>query len=212
MKLTIYLGTSEFALLAALLFMSVESFGRTTFQSTPRALIKRSVKYAGDLQPDDGFVKITTDDEEKPSLLQLNGGDSERPGFLVGDMQLEELENDVSTITTLRLLANGCVELMATHGPSPLESMGEWSSDGSNFWLLLSRSFELENLDVTYDVSRLYRGSIETHPEYTTIGGQVMFVGSAEDDPPIGYFNSISFPDGDETPDSTLDIQKLAVS
>ena len=111
--------------------------------------------------------------EAQPTLdsIGASGGNSEK---VCGEIQLEELEADTTTITGLKLLPGGGVELLATDGPIPKGMQGEWRSDGQSFWMILTRIFDVENfIDTSYTVSRVFVGDVETHPGYVEIGGEV---------------------------------------
>ena len=123
-------------------------------------------------------------------LLYWKGGIADHPDYLVGPIQLEEVEHDTTTLTALVLEADGSVTYMETDGPAPTQFHGEWSSDGQDFWMILSRIFD-GKFDTAYTIARIYHGEVESRSEeYTTISGEVRI-----DDNPVGYFKVLVLDD-----------------
>jgi len=162
-----------------------------------RTGIKLMVKFAGDIP--EGLEPPKIDFEEvEPTVANL-GGPTVQPADLVGEIQLEELEADTSTITALKLCEDGSVDYMTTDGPLPKDARGEWGSDGESFMLVLTRTFEHETTASTYSVTRVLKGAVEDKTGgYTTIGGEVKI-----GDISVGYFKAIGLPeDADKVRDS----------
>jgi hypothetical protein len=126
---------------------------------------------------------------DAPDLKSLNGGVAGHPENLVGPIQLEEVEHDTTTLTALRLESDGSVTYMETDGPTPTSMHGEWSSDGEDFWMIISRVFD-GKFDTAYTIARIYHGEQEGSNEFTTIGGEVRI-----DDNPVGYFKVLVLSD-----------------
>ena len=107
----------------------------------------------------------------------------------MGPIQLEEVEHDTTTLTALRLVADGSVEYMETDGPTPTAMHGEWSSDGEDFWMILSRVFD-GKFDTAFTVARIYHGQLEGTEDFQTAAGEVLI-----EDNPVGYFKVLYLSD-----------------
>jgi len=162
------------------------------------------VRFAGDLP--EGLQPPRLDlDEVEPTIANL-GGPVGFPAELIGEIQLEELEADTSTVTALRLNQDGSVGFSTTDGPLPLNCNGNWASDGDDFMLIITRTFEQEgNVKSTYSVTRILTGSVEEKVGgYTTLGGEVKI-----GDIGVGYFKAIALPDDVDKPRSSLQVKTI---
>ena len=135
-----------------------------------------------------------------------------QPTYLAGEIQLEELEEDTSTLTALKLLPDGRVDFRTTDGPLPLNIEGEWASDGEEFYMVLTRTFEVNGSfqsgpdleGVTYQLTRSYKGSVDIHPAYKVAEGTLQVA-----DYTIGYFKLIVLPDDVDKPSDQLDMRHV---
>lgn len=81
------------------------------------------------------------------------------PVNVVGEVMLQELEDDEETISQLFFKADGTISHGATDGPPPAGFCGLWQCGGSQFQMTLSRAFTTVN-GATYTVVRAYEGNV----------------------------------------------------
>jgi hypothetical protein len=189
------------------------------FSSLPMARVEKG----REVSPVTRYVKFVTDGTAPREIVELqkinehevsvpltlsditanygNRAALTHPVYLTGEIQLEELEADTSTLTAMALLPDGRVEFRTTDGPLPLKIQGEWASDGDAFFMVLTRTFEVgANLEgVTYQLTRVFEGSVDVHPAYKFAEGTVR-VG----DYTTGYFKFIVLPEDVSTPRAAL--------
>ena len=95
------------------------------------------------------------------------------PAVTVGEVMLQELEDDQETRTQLFFLADGTVAHGATDGPPPEGFCGLWQCGDSKFQMTLKRSFRSVAAvldrgqtgqmtdDIVYTVTRVYDGNVD---------------------------------------------------
>ena len=91
---------------------------------------------------------------------------------LVGEVSLQELEDDEETRTQLFFNADGTISHGATDGPPPAGVCGLWQCGADQFQMTLSRAFSSPSAmldssmigqmteDITYSVVRTYTGAV----------------------------------------------------
>lgn len=99
--------------------------------------------------------------------------------------QLEELEDDTTTLTSLELRPDGTFVHATTDGPLPSSVEGEWGvqSGTSTFGMIIRRSFQTTVGDSTYFITRAYTGTVEGGGGFVTVGGEILIDSNA-----VGYF------------------------
>jgi len=112
-------------------------------------------------------------------------------------MNLEEMEDNLTATTRLRLLSSGKVELMETDGPVFSSYIGTWAlPDPTSFTMTISRTYTTgqpatESTDMgefSYDLEREFSGTIEqVTSEIVNVDGSV----NDEQERKVGYFNLI---------------------
>ena len=77
-------------------------------------------------------------------------------------LQLEENEDDTSTLSAVQLFADGSVTLNDTDGPIATSVCGLWNAGGNDFQMTLRRTFPLsaDSTD-TYSVTRVFTGEYD---------------------------------------------------
>ena len=90
---------------------------------------------------------------------------------IVGEVSLQELEDDEETRSQLFFHEDGTVSHGATDGPPPAGFCGLWQCGESTFQMTLSRAFSAPSAigrrtgrmsdDITYTVVRVYEGTVE---------------------------------------------------
>ena len=97
----------------------------------------------------------------------------ESPVNLVGEVMLQELEDEEETRTQIFLHPDGTLSHGATDGPPPAGFCGLWQCGSSKFQMTLSRGFSTPSVtlergqrgqiadDITYTVVRVYEGSVD---------------------------------------------------
>ena len=107
--------------------------------------------------------------------------------LLLGEVQLQELEDDMQCRTQLFLNPDGSVGSGATDGPPPEAMCGYWQSGGDSFQMTIQRTFTTEmgmNSDGSskrgdeYTVTRVYLGSVD--PDST---GNLLVVCKSDSNP-----------------------------
>jgi len=200
----------------------------TTWCPTPRLsfLSKRHVRVAGDTQPEHAVGAKIVDEAEDAVILATffegsYGGDPSYPEGLVGDVQLEEMEEDVTQVTGLRFFPDGSVSYLQTDGPPPLKFKGEWAciDGGATCWVTLTRGFENERVTgASYEVTRVLVGCVEGSlgGEYATVAGAIRTPNDAsmvrmglEDEQPVGYFSLLRLPEDVDAPRDTLQVKAV---
>jgi len=202
------------------LFLAVFGFhGAPSIARFSRSSLKRDVKVVGETMPESAFAAKIIDEAEDTIVLStfITGGT--HPEGLLGDIQLEEMEEDVTQVTGLHLFPDGSMAYLQTDGPPPLKFSGEWAcvDNGSTLWISLTRGFANERVKgADYEVTRVLVGSVEDHAEYTTVAGSIRTPNDAamikmglEDDTPIGYFTLLRLPDDVDEPRHTLQVRKV---
>jgi len=106
-------------------------------------------------------------------LLPYEPYPGEAPDDLVGEVMLEELEDNEQTRTQLFLHPDGTISHGQTDGPPPAGFCGLWQCGGENFQMTLSRSFSSSSatLDpsqvgqmsgqIAYTVVRVFEGDVD---------------------------------------------------
>ena len=114
------------------------------------------------------------------------------PKIVGGEMELQELEDDMESRTQVFLNPDGTVELGATDGPPPLDFCGLWQCGANSFQMVLRRVFSTDKSifpdpnGPKYAVTRVYAGSIDpTSTGVALIEGRMAFYNQ---DSTIGYF------------------------
>lgn len=115
------------------------------------------------------------------------------PFDLVGEVQLQELEDDEETRTQLYLRPDGTILHGATDGPPPAGFCGLWQCGENTFQMTLSRAFSAPTamLDpsqrgqlaggIAYSVVRVYEGSVEpSSTGVAIVNGRIDLVSEAD--------------------------------
>ena len=116
------------------------------------------------------------------------------PEAVGGEMELQELEDDLESRTQLHLNSDGTVSFGVTDGPPPLRSCGLWQCGMEQFQMVLQRSFsagrsvfpDANNPARVYTVTRVYQGSVDQQSTgVAVVEGVIGFYGR---DSALGYF------------------------
>jgi len=95
------------------------------------------------------------------------------PIDMVGEVMLQELEDDEETRTQIFLNADGTISHGATDGPPPAGFCGLWQCGSGKFQMTLSRGFSTPSTmlergqigqmveDISYTVVRIYEGEVD---------------------------------------------------
>ena len=77
-------------------------------------------------------------------------------------LQLEENEDDTSTLSAVQLFADGSVALGDTDGPIATSACGLWNAGGKDFQMTLRRTFPISaDAPDTYSVTRVFTGEYD---------------------------------------------------
>ena len=130
-------------------------------------------------------VPGVADSSEVCLVLPMEDFEGEAPTPLVGEIMLQELEDDTDTRTQLFLNADGTVTHGATDGPPPLGTCGLWQCGATSFQMTLQRTFTTSlslndpSLDdpLNYCVTRIYLGTVDpTSSGVKMIEGRIALV------------------------------------
>ena len=111
------------------------------------------LKVFGAEEDDDVCMVLPAAFEGHPEGLVTYGGTP---------LQLEENEDDTSTLSAVQLFADGSVTLNDTDGPIATSVCGLWNAGGNDFQMTLRRTFPLsaDSTD-TYSVTRVFTGEYD---------------------------------------------------
>ena len=132
-------------------------------------------------------------------LLPYNPFPGPTNPMLLGEVQLQELEDDMECRTQLFLNPDGTVGGGATDGPLPDAICGFWQSGGDSFQMTIQRTFATEvgmHSDGSsirggeYTVTRVYLGSVDpSRGGNLLVEGRMIFYdqGPIATDPPFPF-------------------------
>lgn len=152
-------------------------------------------------------VRGVPDDADGRSclLLPYNPFPGAASPLLIGEVQLQEMEDDMECRTQLFLNADGTVAAGATDGPLPDAMCGFWQAGSEGFQMTLQRTFATilglnrdgsDRKGSQYTVTRVYLGSV--NPESNgqlLVEGRIIFY----DEDPIATDAPYPFPAGDQS-------------
>ena len=118
----------------------------------------------------------------------------EKPRLVGGEMELQEMEDNMESRTQIFLNADGSVSLGATDGPPPEDSCGYWQCGSDAFQMTLMRVFNsdqaslIPNPDNLYTVTRVYTGNVEPRSSGVAIVEGRMALAGTDLSDAIGFF------------------------
>lgn len=146
----------------------------STRSSAPAAAVRGTTSF--------DFGVLDDADGRSCLLLPYTPFPGQKHPLLIGEVQLQEMEDDMESRTQLFLLEDGSVQGGATDGPPPEAMCGFWQCGDYGFQMTLQRTFQAGasmNSDGTspeYTVTRVYLGSVNQESDgMTIVEGRMVF-------------------------------------